>query len=145
MSALIRYQQPTWSLSELFDDLFSERSFSSAPDITGTSWPRVDIIENDNDYAIHADLPGLEKKDISVTVENGILTIAGEKNSERKSEKKDHYRYFERSYGKFSRSFQLPEHVDVENIDATYNNGTLELTLKKTEKAKPKAIEVKLS
>ena len=146
MSALISYQRPTASLSSLFDDFFVDNWFSSpSREVTSRTWPRVDIEEEKDAYKLHADLPGLEKKDIDINVEKGVLTISGEKSSEKKDRKKDEYSYYERSYGKFSRSFQLPEHVDESNIAASYKNGVLELTIKKTEKALPKKIEVKIN
>ena len=74
-----------------------------------------------------------------------MLTISGEKSSEKKDRKKEEYSYYERSYGKFSRSFQLPEHVDENSIEASYKNGVLELTIKKSPKALPKKIEVKIN
>jgi len=86
----------------------------------------------------------LTKKDIKVVVENGILTISGEKKEDKVEREKNNYYHLERSYGSFCRSFKLPENVASEHVAATYTNGVLELTLKKTEEAKPKAIEVKI-
>ena len=146
MSALISYQRPTTSLSNLFDDFFTDNWFSRpSREVASRTWPRVDIEEEKDAYKLHADLPGLDKKDIDIKVEKGVLTISGEKNSEKSDRKKEEYSYYERSYGKFSRSFQLPEHVDESNIAASYKNGVLELTIKKTEKALPKKIEVKIN
>ena len=147
MSALIRYEKPVFTLSNLFDDFLDDGFFfNGGREIVRHQWPKVDIVENDNDYEVHADLPGLEKKDINISVEDGVLTISGEKKLEKKDRKKDRYYYYERSYGSFCRSFALPENVDEKNIAANYKNGLLELTIKKTEKAKPKpkAIEVKV-
>ena len=81
---------------------------------------------------------------IKITVEDGVLSISGDKKEEKREKKKGRYCYYERSYGSFYRSFGLPENVDEKDINATYKNGLLELKLKKTEKAKPKAIEVKV-
>jgi HSP20 family protein len=145
MSALIRYEKPVFTLSNLFDYYFSDGFFfNGGREIVRHQWPEVDIEEHDDAYVLHADLPGLEKKDIAITVENGVLTISGEKKQEKKDRKKDRYYYYERSYGSFCRSFALPENVDGKNISATYKNGLLELAIKKSEKAKPKAIEVKV-
>ena len=144
MSSLVRYQTPT-TISSIFDDFLDGSWFSpSVHEFSRSSWPKVDVEEEKDSYRLHADLPGLDKKDINVKVENGVLTISGEKNIVKKDRKKDEYAYYERSYGKFSRSFQLPEHVDENNIKAGYKNGVLDLTIKKTEKARPKQIDIKV-
>ncbi len=145
MSSLIRYREPVYSLSNIFDDFLGDGFFyNSGREVTRHKWPNVDIVENDSDYTIEADLPGLEKKDIAITVENGVLTISGEKKRDKKERKKERYYYYERSYGSFSRTFALPENVDEKNIQAKFKNGLLALTIKKAEKAKPKSIEVKV-
>lgn len=102
---------------------------------------RVDIKEEKNALLIRADLPGMEQKDIKVHVEDNRLTIQGERRLE-KEEKREDFHRIERSYGTFSRTFQLPATVDVERINATYRNGVLEVSLPKHERAKPKSIEV---
>ncbi len=145
MNALIRYEKPLFSLSNLFDDFFNDGFFfNGGKELVRHQWPEVDIVENDNNYVLRADIPGLDKKDINITVEGGVLRISGEKKQEKRNREKGKYYYYERSYGSFCRSFALPEHVDEKNIAASYKNGTLELTIKKTEKAKPKSIEVKV-
>jgi len=145
MSALIRYEKPVFTLSNLFDDFFNDGFFfNGGREIVRHQWPKVDIVENENDYVLHADLPGLEKKDITIKIEDGVLTISGDKKQETKDRKKDRYYYYERSYGSFCRSFALPENIDEKRIAANFKNGLLELTIKKTEKAKPKTIEVKV-
>jgi HSP20 family protein len=145
MSALIRYKSPVYSLSNLFDEFFNDGFFfNSGREISRTKWPNVDIVENKDDYKLHADLPGLEKKDIKITVENGVLSISGEKKLDKKEKEKGKYYYYERSYGSFHRNFSLPENVDEKSINANFKNGVLELTIKKTEKAKPKEIEIKV-
>jgi HSP20 family protein len=145
MSALIRFERPMTALSSLFDDFFGNPVYESVNrELTYGSWPKVDIEEKESGYAIRADLPGLDKKDIAITVENGTLRIEGEKKEEHKVEK-DRYYHLERSYGKFSRSFALPDEIDSGNIAASMKNGVLELTLPKSEKAKPKSIDVKIN
>jgi len=146
MSSLIRYESPALSLSDLFDGMFDESIFArSGRELTGTTWPRVDIVESENDFKLHADLPGLAKEDIKIQVEDGVLTVSGEKKVEKREEKNGRYRHLERSYGAFARSFSLPDNIDTSSVDAHYKDGVLELTLKKTEVAKPKAIEVKVN
>jgi len=145
MNTLIRYEHPMHTLTSLFDDFFGDNAFESVNrQLSVGEWPRVDIEENGNEYSIKADLPGMDKKDVSISIENGTLKIEGEKKTEQKREK-DRYYHLERSYGKFCRSFALPEEVDTEKISAAMNNGVLELTLPKSEKAKPRSIEVKIN
>ncbi len=140
MSALIRYQNP---ISSLLDEFFNDSFSLTGRDVSGTTWPNVDIAEQESSYVLRADLPGMKKNDIKVEVENGVLTISGEKRDERSTER-DRYSHYERSYGRFSRTFYLPEHVDQNGIEARYTDGVLELEMKKAEKAKPRAIEVKV-
>ena len=127
---------------------FVERFFYRWPSFerdTEVSWsPRVDVHETDKDILIGVELPGLDKKDIKVEVNNNTLTISGERKRESKYEDAECCRV-ERLYGKFERTFGLPENVKTDKLSAEYKNGLLTLTLPKTEKAIPKeiAIEVK--
>ena len=106
--------------------------------------PRVDILEQDGGYELVADLPGLKKEDIKIEIQDNMLTLRGEKKLE--EEKKDkNYRLCERYYGEFARTFALPENVDRDGIVAEFKDGVLKLEIPKTEKAKPKQIEVKVS
>jgi HSP20 family protein len=105
--------------------------------------PRVDIVEQDGGYELVADLPGLKKEDIKIEIEDNMLTLKGEKKLE--DEKKDkNYRLSERYYGEFARTFALPENVDRDGIVAEFKDGVLKLEIPKTEKAKPKQIEVQV-
>ncbi len=106
--------------------------------------PTVDIKEDDNNYLIRADVPGVDKKDIEVRLENGVLSISGEKKTEKESGKGTKHHRTERYYGSFSRRFTLPTSVKSDKVDASYKNGVLSLTIPKVEKAKPKAIEIKV-
>lgn len=105
--------------------------------------PTVDISETDSEYLIKAELPEVKKEDVKVTVEDGVLTLQGERRQE-KEEKGKRYHRVERSYGSFVRSFTLPESVDESGVKAEYKDGVLNLHLPKTEKVKPKAIDVKV-
>ena len=106
------------------------------------SWsPRIDVSENDNKFEVSAELPGLDRDDIKIEVQNNILTISGEKKSVREEDNDDTY-LCERAYGRFSRSFELPALVESEGIKAGFKNGVLTLNLPKVEAAKPKQIEV---
>ncbi|MGX9725751.1 MAG: Hsp20/alpha crystallin family protein [Candidatus Electronema sp. VV] len=109
---------------------------------TGDWMPSVDIAETDGEFVVRTELPGVSKEDVTVHIDNGILTIKGEKKLETKDEKRHR---IECAYGTFVRSFSLPQDVDVEKVGAEYKNGILCLTIPKLEKAKPKQIEVKVS
>lgn len=145
MFALTTYRRPATTLPELVDSFLSD-TFADWPlhAETETFSPRVDVVEEKDAYRLHADVPGLAKEDLKVAVENGVLTISGERKSERKEKGKDGYRYYECSHGTFSRSFNLPENVDGAAVKAVYANGVLDLTLPKREEARPKAIDVKV-
>ena len=103
--------------------------------------PSVDVSETEGEYQIKAEIPDVKKEDVKVTVEDGVLTIQGERKHE-KEEKGKKYHRVERSYGSFVRSFTLPDLVDEEKVKAEFKDGVLNLQLPKSEKAKPKAIEV---
>jgi HSP20 family protein len=146
MNTLVRYEEPVFGLANLFDEFLDDGFlFNGSRELVRHAWPRVDVVENDDSFSIHADVPGIDKNDISISVENRVLTISGEKKQDKKEKQKGRYYYYERSYGSFNRSFALPENVDEKNIEARYTNGTLELTIKKVEKEKPKAIEIKVA
>jgi len=123
------------------DALFGNR----VPGFAASGWiPAVDIEEDENAYRLTADLPGIDPKDVQVTMENGVLTISGERKQEKSSGDGDSgYRRVERRYGSFVRRFTLPSDADADNISATGRNGTLEVVVPKSETAKPKRIEVK--
>ncbi len=103
--------------------------------------PSVDVSETDGEYQIKAEIPDVKKEDVKVTLEDGVLTIQGERKFE-KEEKGKKYHRVERSYGSFVRSFTLPDLVDEANVKAEFKDGVLNLKLPKSEKVKPKAIEV---
>ena len=110
--------------------------------IATSAWaPAVDISENDNHLLIEADVPGVDPKDIEVSMENGVLTLKGARESEIKEEKEGYSR-IERSRGSFYRRFSLPETADSGNITAKSNKGVLKITVGKKEAAKPKKITV---
>ena len=103
--------------------------------------PPVDIEENNREYVVKAELPGMKKEEVKLKVEGGTLTISGERKAE-KEEKDKKYHRLERSYGTFQRSFTLPEGTLPEKISAEFKDGVLLVHLPKDEKAKPRAIEV---
>ena len=112
--------------------------------LTVAEWaPLVDIIEHDKEYLIKAELPEVKKDDVKVTVQEDVLTITGERTLE-KEEKGRKYHRVERAYGRFARSFTLPEDADGNKVAAEFNDGVLKVHLPKSERAKPKSIEVKI-
>lgn len=113
-------------------------------ELLNTPWaPPADVIETKDAITIKVELPGMTEKDIKVEMENGILTLNGERKAFRDLPEKS-YKQIERFYGKFTRAFVLPPNVDFNKITATYVQGLLELTLPKKEEAKPKTIHVEV-
>ncbi|HKI61053.1 MAG TPA: Hsp20/alpha crystallin family protein [Mariprofundaceae bacterium] len=108
----------------------------------GTWLPPVDIKETDDALLVHAEVPGIDKKDVKVDVHDGVLTISGERQYQKDVKEKNMHRS-ERAYGRFSRSFSLPFTVDADNVDATMKDGVLEVRLPKSESAKPRSIEIR--
>jgi HSP20 family protein len=104
--------------------------------------PAVDMVDHKDELVLRADLPGLDEKDIDVTVQDGTLTIRGERKEE-KEEKKEDYYYAERRYGAFARSLTLPAGVEPDKVKAVFKKGVLEVHLPKAKEAKGKKIEVK--
>jgi HSP20 family protein len=134
-------------MSERLNRVFSRPSLrnSGKENLTVADWmPTVDISETEAEYLIKAELPEVRKEDVKVTVENGVLTLQGERRQE-KEEKGKRFHRVERSYGSFVRSFTLPESVDESFVKAEYKDGVLNLHLPKSEKVKPKAIDVKVA
>jgi HSP20 family protein len=110
--------------------------------LTVAQWsPLVDITEEEKEYLIRAELPDMKKEDVRLTVENGVLTISGERKFE-KEEKGRKYHRIERAYGSFVRSFSLPEDADGSKVTADFKDGLLQVHLPKSVKATPKAIEI---
>ncbi len=124
-------------------DRMFDRFRMNVPDDNGNYGltPSVDIIENDDDFTVHVELPGVEKKDVKITVADGILTLKGEKKHSYE-DKTDRFQRVERSFGSFERSFTLPTTVKSEGIEASYTNGILTISIPKAEQAKAKEIEV---
>jgi len=108
----------------------------------GAFVPAMDVADSDDRYVITVELPGGRREDVQVELQEGMLTIRGEKKSERE-EKKEKRRYIERSYGSFSRSFRLPADADADRLDASFKDGVLTITIPKSEAAKPRTIAIK--
>ena len=126
-----------------FNRLFARDDFWDTEGVTtGGEWaPVVDIIESDNALTVKAELPGIEPKDVAVTIDNNVLTLKGERRIE-KEVKKENYHRLERAYGTFARSFALPAFLDAENVKAEFKNGLLVVTVPKKTNARTRAVEV---
>ena len=121
-------------IDRLFEDTFAR---------DGNSWtPAVDVKETEGEITLELELPGLKPEDVEITAENGVLTIRGEKRSERKEGEDSRYHVVERTYGAFMRTFQLPQGVDEEQIDADFENGILSLRVPKAALPQPKRIQI---
>jgi HSP20 family protein len=124
-------------IDRLFEDTFGRGDGMN-------SWtPAVDVRESDNDLALEVELPGIRPEDVEITAENGVLTVRGEKRSERKEgDENSRYHMVERSYGTFVRSFQLPQGLDESKIEASYNDGILSVQIPKTALPQPRKIQI---
>jgi HSP20 family protein len=103
--------------------------------------PRTDLVETEDSYRLHLDVPGLTKDDLKINYQDNQLTVSGERTSDRPGESAEYVRV-ERSFGQFYRSFRLPRTVNAEGISASYENGVLTITVPKTEDVKPRQIEI---
>ena len=141
--ALVRYEP--WGLLNQFnrelDTLFGRPNGGESSVATSDWSPAVDIKETDTEFKILADIPGVDPKDIEVHMEDGVLTIKGERES-KKQEEKEGYKRIERSYGSFYRRFSMPDTANAEKISAKSVNGVLEVTIPKQEKTQPRKISV---
>jgi HSP20 family protein len=136
---IVRYEP--WSLVGRWQRQL-ERALGEEADGASVSWiPHVDVREQDGQFVVTADLPGVEGKDIEVTADKGVLTIKGERRSEKQSSK-DGYERVERASGTFLRRFTLPASVDAEAIKATHVNGVLEVSIPKRPEAQPRRVTV---
>jgi len=128
-------------INRLFDDTLRGTAEGDEQLMRGAWAPAVDIHESEEGFSVTADLPGVNKEDIKIDLKNNTLTISGEKKFEEKTPKENYIR-IERSYGKFVRSFSMPNNIDSGKIKATFKDGTLELIIPKKEEAKPKQITI---
>ncbi|HEX9940597.1 MAG TPA: Hsp20/alpha crystallin family protein [Thermoanaerobaculia bacterium] len=125
--------------SRLFDTFFNDLQ---GEEVGNRGWvPPVDIQETADGYKLEAELPGLTKEDINITLENNVLRLSGERKFE-KDVKKENYHRVERTYGAFSRAFALPQQVNPEGVCAAFENGILTITVPKAEQAKPRKIAI---
>ena len=129
-------------MDRLWESFFEGRP-GKKPEEAGEWLPSLDVAETKNDLVVKAELPGMDPKDIDISLSNGFLTIKGEKKQE-KEEKDENYHLIERSYGSFTRSVRLPREVQSDKITASFKNGVLRVTLPKSEEAKKKEIKIKV-
>ena len=130
------------TLKNRFERMLARFTPEVEGELFAAQWaPTTDVVETKDALFINTELPGLAEKDIKVQIEGGILTIAGERNIDKKVEE-ENFRRIERSYGKFVRRFTLPADLDGEKITAAFNNGLLEIQIPKKASAKPRTIAV---
>ena len=137
MSLLIRPQAFSTDVDRIFNTLMG------ADEPNGRRWyPPMDLVEEQDRFVLKADLPGLGSQDVSIEVSDGVLRISGERSDDRTEKGRGWYRV-ERTFGKFSRSLNLPEGVDAEHISASFDQGVLEVAIPKPEERQPTRIEIK--
>ncbi len=124
--------------SDILDDFFNDVVTTQRESFV----PRLDISENDDQFEINVELPGMDKDDIDVSLNNNQLTVSGQRKWENEDKDKTYHR-IETSYGEFSRTFTLPDNVDEESINAEYDNGVLNITINKAEDKVSKKIDIK--
>ena len=134
-------RSPLREIAREMEDMFG-RTFMAWPDKEPGWAPSIDMVDKKDEIVVKADLPGIEEKDIELTVQDGALVIRGERKTE-KEEKKEDYYYAERSYGAFLRSLPLPANVDAERVKASFRKGVLEVHLPKAMEAKGRKVEIK--
>lgn len=149
--ALMRWTPPR-EMERLMDEFFEKpflrfrRNFPILSKFNGDemSHPAVDMYDNENEIVVKAEIPGVEKENVNISLTNNTLTIKGETKKEEEVKEEDYY-YSERSHGKFVRTLSLPEEIDVDKVKADFKDGILEIHLPKTPEAKPKEIKVKVA
>jgi HSP20 family protein len=138
MALLVKPEPFSREVDRLFDAFFGSERPTGA-----RRWiPPMDLVEADDHFVLKADLPGLDEGDVSIEVQDGTLTISGERKAEQESREGGWYRV-ERSYGSFSRSLTLPDGVDAESISAQFDRGVLEVRIPKPEERKPRRVQIK--
>lgn len=129
-------------VNRLFSSFFEPSARPAGTAVAGSRWhPAMDVVERDDHYVLRADLPGVREEDISVELDGNVLTVSGRRESEHDEQREGYYRV-ERMTGQFTRSLTLPEGVDAEKIEASYERGVLEVRIPKPEQAKPRKVEI---
>ena len=128
-------------INRAFEDFW--RQSSRGLTARGAWWPAVDVVETEGEFKVIAELPGMKKEDVKISLTDNVLTLRGEKKME-KEENNDNWHQVERSYGAFERSFHLTCPVDASKVKARFDNGVLTVVLPKSEEAKPREIEISM-
>lgn len=129
-------------IDRVFDRFFPSQEQDQESSSPQAVWrPRMDLIETEDDYRLHLDMPGMSTDDIKISYQDNELVVSGERTSKRADEGEEFVRV-ERSFGQFRRAFTLPRTVDADSISATYENGVLTVTVPKTETVNPRQIEI---
>jgi HSP20 family protein len=137
MALLMKPEPFTREVDRLFD------AFFGAGDAAGRRWvPPMDLVEAEDHFVLKADLPGLSEGDVAIEIQDGNLTISGERKAEHESREKGWYR-IERSFGRFQRSLSLPEGIDADAVTANFDRGVLEVHIPKPEERKPRRVAIK--
>jgi HSP20 family protein len=138
MALLVKPEPFTREIDRVFDAFFGQTD-------QGRRWvPPMDLVEAEDHFVLKADLPGLREGDVNIEVQDGTLTISGERKAEHEQRERGWYR-IERSFGSFNRSLTLPDGVDPDGIDASFSDGVLELHIPKPEERKPRRISISSS
>jgi HSP20 family protein len=124
----------------LLNSLFN---WSNPEGLTTMAWPKADIYEDQEGLRMQFEVAGLDPNDVKVQINENVITVSGDRKLENE-EKKNNYRRIERSYGHFERSFSLPQNLDTERVQAGYKNGVLNISIPRSERSKPRAVQVKV-
>ena len=138
MALLMKPEPFSTEINRLFDTLFEPANLSAR---TQRWAPAMDLVEAEDHFLLKADLPGLAEDDVTIEVQDNVLTISGERKAEHERKEKGYYR-LERSFGRFSRSLTLPEGVNADAINAKFDKGVLEVSIPKPEERKPRRINI---
>ncbi len=140
---LIKYNRPSRNIAgKHFSDIMDEFFNEAIANRSSTFTPSINISETDEQFSIEVEIPGMKKEDININIENNTLTISGERKQKTEEDGRRFHRV-ETNFGSFNRSFQLPDHVDEESIEATYSNGVLQINMGKREEKLKKQIAIK--
>ena len=137
MSFLMKPDPFSSEVSRLFNTMFAPG------DARSQRWmPAMDLVEEGDHFVLKADLPGLSEEDVSIEIEDNVLTISGERHEETRRDQRQGWHRVERTFGRFSRSLSLPEGIDPENVAASFSNGVLSITVPKPEQRRPRKVQI---
>jgi HSP20 family protein len=128
-------------MNRLFNTVFDAPAPGNGGSTMRRWMPAMDLVETEDHFVLRADLPGMKEDDVKIELEDGTLTVSGERKAEHESKNEGYYRV-ERAFGSFSRSLTLPQGIDPETVTANFNNGVLEVRIPKPEQRKPRRIEI---